>query len=277
MKIGVWSYYFFELSPEEMVKTFSRKGWHTLELSDEHGASLLSRGNPTEIGRNFKCFAADYGVSFPQGHLWLNCDIASVSQTDVVDKLKRWLDLFLAVGVHAAVLHPGGKEMMSTGYPLDKIEEARLNALNQLITYLKGSDMVICLENIPGTIQDSEGLLGIIEKIGDKNLGICLDTGHLNLTGGNQGDFIRKTGKHLKALHIADNEGVYDQHLMPFGRGTVRWQDVMEALKEVNYKGLFNYEIPGETRNCPLSIRLDKLDYLKEITTYLVDTENIKR
>lgn len=271
MKVGVWSNYFFELSPEEMVKAFSKKGWHNLELSDEHGVELLSRGNPALTGKNFKSFAEGHGVVFPQGHLWLRCDIASIKQEEVIDRLKGWLDLFMAVGVHAAVLHPGGREMISEGYPLEKIEEARLHALQELTGYIKGSDMIICLENMLTNNPDCESLCGIVEKIGDKNLGICLDTGHLNKTGGNQGDFIRRAGKKLKALHIADNEGAYDQHLMPFGRGTVRWDEVMEALKEVNYNGLFNYEIPGETKNCPMPVRLAKLDYLKEISTFMLD------
>lgn len=271
MKIGVWSNYFFELSSEEMVKAFSKKGWYNLELSDEHGAELLSRGNPELTGKSFRSFAENYGVNFPQGHLWLSCDIASVKQAEVLDSLKRWLDLFLAVGVHAAVLHPGGGEMVRAGYPLEKIEEARLYALKELTSYIKGTDMIICLENIAKNKSECDDLCGLVEKVGDANLGICLDTGHLNLAGGNQGDFIRRAGKNLKALHIADNEGISDQHLMPFGRGNVRWNDVMEALKKVNYNGLFNYEIPGESGRCPLPARLAKLDYLKEISAFMID------
>jgi sugar phosphate isomerase/epimerase len=276
MKIGVWSSYFIDLSPEEMVKTFSKKGWYNLELSDEHGAELLKRGNPELAGKNLRSFAEAHGVSFPQGHLWLSCDIASVKQAEVLDTLKGWLDLFLAVGVHSAVLHPGGREMMGEGYPLEKIEEARLYALKVLTSYIKGTDMVICLENVSRDKSECDNLCGLVEKIGDANLGICLDTGHLNLAGGNQGDFIRRAGKNLKALHIADNEGVSDQHLMPFGKGTVKWKDVTEALKEINYKGLFNYEIPGESGRCPLPVKLAKLDYLKEVSAYLLGAENIE-
>ena len=39
-----------------------------------------------------------------------------------------------------------------------------------------------------------------------------LDTGHANISGIDQVEFIRKAGTQIKALHIADNEGTSDQH-----------------------------------------------------------------
>lgn len=49
---------------------------------------------------------------------------------------------------------------------------------------------------------------------------------------------IHNVGKHLKALHIADNEGKMDQHIMPFGKGTVDIEAVVHALKEIDYHNL---------------------------------------
>lgn len=269
MNPSIWSSYFHDLPPEEMVKSFSGKGWFMSEISDEHGAMLLERGNPSEVGKSFGQYASDHGMSFPQGHLWLYADIAAANQVEVINKLKRWIDLFMAVGVRKAVLHPGGREMMGNGCSPEEIHESRVRALDELLKYLHGTDMVICLENIFVTAPECDDLLNLINVFNSRNLGICLDTGHLNMCSGKQAEFIKKAGAHLKALHIADNEGATDQHLMPFGKGTVEWDKVMPALKEIDYKGLFNYEIPGESR-CPLPVRLAKLDYLKKVTEYLL-------
>ena len=57
---------------------------------------------------------------------------------------------------------------------------------------------------------------------------------------------------------------------MPFGRGTVDFIGVVRALKEINYDGLFNLEIPGE-RHCPLEIRGYKIEYIKRMYEYLLD------
>ena len=98
-----------------------------------------------------------------------------------------------------------------------------------------------------------------------KNLGICLDTGHLNLSEApDQTAFIRQAGKHIKALHIADNDGTSDQHILPFARGTVDITAVIRELKAIDYDGLYNMEIPGESR-CPMEIRSIKLGYIQKV------------
>ena len=269
MQPGMWTSYLFASSPEEMVEQFAKKGWCRLELSTEHGEELLQRGDPATVGREFARFAADQGVSFPQGHLWLSCDIAADDQEEVLDKLRNWLDLFAAVGVRAGVLHPGGNELRRRKAAAEAILEVQVRALRQLCAHLQGTELGICLENVSGA-PEAEDLLSIIAAVGEEDLGICLDTGHLNMASGDQAGFIRRAGSHLKAMHIADNEGQTDQHLMPYGRGTVDWAVVMRELKALPYEGLLNLEIPGENR-APLEVLLTKLDYLKEVMRLMVD------
>ncbi len=272
MTPGMWSSYFIELSPEDMVQTFAAKGWQRLELSTEHAERLLERQNPPTAGEAFRKFADDNGVAFPQGHLWLACDIATDNQDEAIDTLKQWLDLFVALDIRAAVLHPGGFQLIDQGCERQKVRELNLRALGALTDYIQGTDLVICLENIPKTAPEAEDLCEIIQAVGSSHLGICLDTGHLNMTSGLQSAFIHKAGPLLKAMHLTDNDGSADQHLMPYGHGTVRWDEVFSALKEIGYTGLLNFEIPGETEwaQCPLPIRLAKLDYLKTIVQLML-------
>lgn len=266
---SVWSSYFIDLSPEDMVKVFSGKAWFSSELSDEHASVLLERAPGESAGKQFKKYADEHGIMFPQGHLCLRCDIAALNQKDIIDKLKSWLDLFYTVGIRNAVLHPGGNEMIEAGYDTNDIMTARVFALRELAGHIRGTGMTICLENIFTTSPECDDLLQIIKSAGCSDIGICLDTGHLNLCSGDQTGFIRKSGSYLKALHIADNEGAFDQHLMPYGRGTISWNKLITSLKENKYSGLFNMEIPGE-RDCPLPIRMAKLDYIKYMISFLL-------
>ena len=229
-----------------------------MELGDEHGFVLLSRGEADKVGGQYRQFAADLGVSFPQGHLWLECDIAAVDQAATLAKLTPWLDLFVAIGVKAAVLHPGGEEMKKQGASPERILDANVAAL-RAITGACGSGMTICLENCG---QDVPELKSLIRAAGGEGLAICLDTGHHNLIKGDQGKFIREAGPLLAALHLHDNDGSGDQHLLPYGAGKIDWKDVFAALKEVGYRGLYNWEIPGERRG-PVAVRMAKLDYLR--------------
>ena len=269
MQISVWSSYFHTYTPEEMVNAFLRQGWTCSELSDEHGAVLLERGQPAVVGRQFRQYAADRGFSVPQGHLWLTCDIASVNRQPVVDALKNWLELFDAVGITAAVLHPGSSGRYRAGHDPAAIEDACVSVLRELTGFLQGSDLNICLENLFSHATTCADLLRLIRAAGADHLAICLDTGHLNLADRDQAGFIRQAGPYLQALHIADNQGQTDQHLMPFGVGTIDWPPVMAALREIGYNGLFNYEIPGE-RHAPPPVLDAKLAYLKEVSRVLM-------
>ena len=264
MNISVWSTYFRDLGPEQSIDAFLEGGLCHMELSDEDGSLLLERGQPQKVGREFRSFLDDRGFSVPQGHLKLRADLCR--DDGAIDEFKRWLDLFYEIGIKAAVLHFGGYDLFVS---YKELVEIRANAISQLAEHVKGTDMFICLENIRGCY--CSHLLELIDAVGSDNMGICLDTGHLNLTAEKQSDFIHKAGGYLKALHIADNQGATDQHLMPFGIGTVDWPDVMRALKETGYHGLFNFEIPGETfGNIPLEVRKRKLKYIKSLAEFML-------
>ena len=266
---GVWTQYFRSASPEQMVELFASRQWFHLELSSEHGEELLGRGDPEKTGKEFAAYALERGVHFPQGHLWLTVDICAENQAEVIDDLKRWLDLYLATGVKAGVLHPGGNQMRRQQQSPAAVLDTQTQALGQLCTHLQGTDFTLCLENVPGT-PEVEQLLSIIKAVDSPRLGICLDTGHLNMAGGDQGHFLRQAGDRLKAMHLADNEGKTDQHMMPFGRGNVDWSAVIGGLKALRYEGLLNLEIPGESK-APLPVLLAKLDYLQVLMRYLVE------
>ena len=268
--ISVWSAYLMESSPEEMVAEFVNHGFRYTEISDEHGKELLQRGDPNKIGGALREHAANSGFSFPQGHLWLMADIVAPSQNrrlETINRLKDWLELFSALGVTAGVLHPGGARARGEGWSEDKIFETRRESLAILTDYIQDMPTAIAIENCGENIDE---LLAIIDAVDSDSLGVCLDTGHLNLINGDQGEFIRKCGSKLLALHIADNLGANDDHMLPCSVGTVDWNDVISALKEIGYKGLFNFEVPGE-RNCSPDIRLAKLDYILELGKLMID------
>ena len=273
MKLSVWSSYYVELSPEDAVKRFTENGIYCSELSDEHGLMLLNRSdNVLETAKSFSDFLAKNNFEMTQGHLFLKAKICT--DDNAVKTLYRWIDLYEAIGIKNMVLHCDN--MVGTSLSKSEKTERNVEKLKALAEYVKDKDVTICLENLrPHSAEETElvdrsvdDLLYIIDRIGSDRFGICLDTGHLNLTDKNQREFIIKAGNKLKALHIANNEGVTDQHMMPYARGTVDFIDVMKALKEIGYEGLFNLEIPGE-RRAPLEVLDLKLHYIKEVFEYL--------
>lgn len=266
MKAGIWTNYYFDRPFEEKVKLYLQAGLRYGELSDEDGFSLLERGRGTGVGKEVKRFLDDSGFALPQGHLWLSVNMAVPDYRASVEKLREWIDLFAALGIQAAVIHPGSGR---AGEEKEAVMERRVNAFSSLCRFAEGAGIRICVENMTGTSYTGvEELIALAEAVGSRAMGICLDTGHLNISKGDPYAFIAKAGNLLQAMHIADNEGEKDQHMMPYGRGTVNWEAVLKGLGEIGYQGFCSFEIPGESLG-PLPVKQHKLVYIREIMKYM--------
>jgi len=294
MRPSMWTSYLIEMLPDEMVICLAEHGWQVAELSDEHGHDLLKRGDPSEVGDAFRRFADDHGLTFPQGHFYLcnkgfrpedmegrrGADIAPADDAEFAqaqEDMRRWIALFNALDIKAGVLHLGGGRLKAAGWSDERVFARRVDALGQIAEYAKGGPTTICLENLGADsgVKDAAETIRVIEAAGADNVAICLDTGHANINGVSCPEFIRQAGSRLKALHIADNLGQHDDHMIPYSRGTVPWTGVMKALREIGYDGLFNYEIPGENR-CPMPVRLAKLDYALEQARWMIEFDGVE-
>ena len=74
----------------------------------------------------------------------------------------------------------------------------------------------------------------------------CWDTGHANCEG-NQYDDIIALGDDLFAVHFNDNRGTGDEHIIPF-MGTMNVDEVMCALKAIDFKGPLTFECDSSLR-----------------------------
>ena len=273
-RLSIWSQYYHDLRIEDAVLEFIKNGIFCSELSDEHGAELLSRSEDfVATGKAFGDFLRKNNFEMSQGHLWLRARICS--DESAIEKLYSWIDMYEAIGIKNMVLHCD--RLVGAGLSRKERFERNVERLRVLAEYIKDKDITVCLENLRSpdepldnlVVGSAADILEIIRAVGSERFGICLDTGHLNLTYKDQRDFILTAADKLRALHIADNEGERDQHLMPFTKGKVDFGTVVDALREINYVGLFNLEIPGETK-IPLELRNEKIKYIKACYSYLM-------
>jgi len=96
----------------------------------------------------------------------------------------------------------------------------------------------------------SQDMLELVSGFDPKIVGVCLDTGHACLGPEKPEDLIRKLGKRVMTVHIADNDGKDDRHWLPL-RGIIDWRGVVSALSEVGYDGPFMYEAMPEVPGVP--------------------------
>ena len=269
---SIWSQFYNTREPEEAILEFEKDGLKHIELSSEHSIALLERkGTPTEIGAAFADFCALHGVAVLQAHLIFPSNI--VTDPSVCDILVRQIEMLEAMGVRAAVLH--GDPMKDCAIPYSEKIEKNIEALKEFLPKVEQFGVRICLENLSCIFRGIDEILYAIDRVGSDMLGICLDTGHLNITKtSTQREFILKAGNLLAALHVADNEGEVDQHIVPFGRGNVDFFEVVSALRAVGYEGLFNYEIGGDSGKCPVPVKHFKYIGIKATYDYIMG--NIK-
>ena len=272
---SVWTDYFRYLSPEDSVVALQEAGFTMAEFSTGSSRLLMERGaDPEKTGLQFRRFLDQVGFATPQGHLQLKNDLTT---RQTVEDLKREISMFQAIGVKYAVLHVTG------GWELSEEErmERQLTHLRELLEFVDSTDFTICFENLRSNpaVSDADKILHWIDLLGGKGLGICLDTGHLHTTNitlktsdMTQREFILKAGKYLKALHINGNDGTDDYHLTPFSiKNNIDWAEVVTALREIGYQGLFNLELPGEAAcQPPLYILKRKLLYIKDVVDYML-------
>jgi D-psicose/D-tagatose/L-ribulose 3-epimerase len=77
----------------------------------------------------------------------------------------------------------------------------------------------------------AEEVLDMIETIGKPNIGLHLDTFHMNIEERNFYDPIIRAGNRLKHVHITES----DRGMT--GEGNVHWDDFFKALAAINYQG----------------------------------------
>ncbi len=114
-----------------------------------------------------------------------------------------------------------------------------------------------------------QDLLDLVDGYNDPMVGICWDFGHANIVGYDQCIALRKIGKRLKCVHIDDNFGVTDNHLLPFA-GMVDWHKIFPVLAEIGYEGECNFEVAGHFRRIPRELQAQEMKYAAEVCRYLI-------
>lgn len=227
---------------EELFKNYRDSGINNMEVS----LSNVSKQSEVNL-KNVKKLADKYGIKLWTGHLPFNpfsqIDISDPETSEYAvsyfsDIIKQYAD----IGVNKVVIHPSGE-------PIDEKDrgirmECAKKSLKKLAEFADSLDTVIAVENLPRTClgRDSKDIAELISV--DERLMVCFDTNHLLKE--NPLDFIKALGDKIITLHVSDYDFIDERHWLP-GEGEINWQEMISALKEVNYDGPWLYEVTFET------------------------------
>jgi sugar phosphate isomerase/epimerase len=92
------------------------------------------------------------------------------------------------------------------------------------------------------TVTTSDALLRLWDAVRDENLGFILDVAHQHAQKEMIPLAIEKLGRHMKYVHVADNDSRDNRHLPP-GDGNVDWDEIFSQLARRGFDGFFAIDI----------------------------------
>ena len=165
--------------------------------------------------------------------------------------------------------------------------EKNMEMYRKLIPAAKKYGVIICLENMFTTencrktgraCTNMDDVCRYIDTLnaeaGQTLFGFCYDVGHATLTCNDIYEDIKQLGHRLVTLHIHENDAHKDLHQIPYmARQTKKelntnWEEFIQALKEIGYRGPLNLESAGSLMLVPEELIRPMLQYAASVCQY---------
>ena len=247
MKIATTTSDFGEYTRDlkQRIDYLSQSGFRYIDLSFFGTSDMdpFMKDSWKDYASELKQYAADKDMTFVQAHAPNGTPFKDQrSYDDAVKKIIRSIEVCQVLGIQNIVVHPGdNKEFDQETYTAKNLE-----FFSEFIPTMEATGVNVLIENSSKELRNcycmdtGEELKAFIELLNHPQFKVCWDTGHANLQGA-QYDHIVALGDLLAGIHISDNLGEDDNHMMPY-QGVVNFDEVMSALVKIDYKGVFTFE-----------------------------------
>jgi sugar phosphate isomerase/epimerase len=144
-------------------------------------------------------------------------------------------------GASKMIVHSGYNPLIAYKKYRDEFACDFAGAIAPFIERAADNGLIICVENI---FEDNPDIVaGIADAAGTPNVKVCLDIGHAHIfTSIGLNDWVAKLGERIAYVHLHDNNGVFDTHLLP-GEGSADIEGVLKELARLDPKPGFGLEI----------------------------------
>jgi sugar phosphate isomerase/epimerase len=209
-KLGIFSWFSYQLPFKEGLTYIKQAGFDAVILwwdnAEEHPALVRKQG--FEI--------ANIHVPFPAANrIWYD----GPDGEDYFKLLLSSVDACRRHDIPTAVIH------VSDFKSVPELSQVALDRFKRLVDSAEQNGVNLAFENL----RFPEPLEFLFENIKSDRLGFCFDSGHENCFTPGYG-FLEKYGDKLFSVHIDDNSGDADTHLLPFD-GSVDWDKTAQSLR----------------------------------------------
>lgn len=161
--------------------------------------------------------------------LWLDNNEAK----QYIEDTKNWIKKASSCGIDKVVFH------LSQSLTPPAICELGFTRVKELLKVCEEYNVYLALENL----RYPKYLDAVLENVTSDKLICCFDSGHANCFTKNIEiyDFEKYQGL-IKCLHLHDNHGEKDEHLLPF-MGNINFEEVLRKLKNTGFNGPLTLEV----------------------------------
>lgn len=201
-----------------------------------------------EAGLELDSVHAPVAASFAGGR-WV--DTLSLASPDrdarerACSEAQRALEIARYIPFRAFIVHLGWPR------PSENSRDAARRSVNELCEAAEPLGVTIAVEVLQNELSRASSLVHFVDDALDTDAArICLDMGHAHAEG-DLVDAIETVSEHLAAVHMNDNRGRHDEHLVPF-EGSIDWAAALTAIQKVGYDGTLMFELAparGPTRD----------------------------
>jgi len=193
------------------------------------------------------------------------CSSNEVVRKDSVEYIETAIDNAARIGSPSVSLCPG---MTLFDQDVELGWGQLVKSLKEIEEYSRQKNLYLYIEpahrfesNLILTAEDCFRMLG---ELRSDRFGVLLDTGHVNLNGEHFDEIIPKCKGLPLHIHIDDNRGDADSHLIP-GKGNVDFVSLRNALKEIDYTGFVSAELGSIYNVDPTRACAETLEALKAL------------
>jgi sugar phosphate isomerase/epimerase len=257
------------------------------ELTSGKKCDFFEEENLYAYVNKVKAEADKYGIEFGQVHAPFPLFVPKSPKggENVKADVAKSIEICARVGCPRIVIHPifdGSARFPS----MTKEEEIKANMeyYTSIIPLLKKYGVVCCLENMwgqdwktkkvyTGACSEINEVINYIDTLneiaGERCFGFCLDIGHLLLLGQDPCYWIEKLGDRLETLHVHDNDGVSDEHILPY-LGCANWERFVLGLRKIGYSRNFSFEVSCFNRKFPSELIPSALKLTADTGRYFI-------
>lgn len=157
-----------------------------------------------------------------------------------VELIKNRVDLAAYIGAKEIVLHlyPPFISIADQEIKKEAFYENVKKSFDELYPYCMEKGVRICVENLFDMPREyvEEMWDWVIRTYPAEYMGVCFDSGHANMIWRDEAaSMIEKYRERIFAVHLHDNFGAVDYHMIP-GEGNICWEKIMRVLCKSVYE-----------------------------------------